>query len=281
MLCCAAWRWACNVTYLIGHWHHWHHYPFGTRRLDAYGTPSQSGPIRGTLLLILMGTAIPNVLAKPKARRIEPDHPAWERWTLTSHILRRTSVRTHQAPIIIILFPLSIIPGRCNPSPDRACTSCALKLATTHAHSSCRTSCLFRKHPRGDAIFCFQTGLIPPPPPTSPPSPSVHAQHHNWDDQLSTYPLYSHRNVNTRVRVGAHYPTSTTRDKRQCLFLTLSYFRRPDTPIYAVPYAFPVSPVLLIQSLLLSIARVTALHAASDSSKKWPLMPSFNAHSLP
>lgn len=126
--------------------------------------------------------------------------------------------------------------------------------------------------------FFFQTAcfLSPRPP---PPPPSVHAQHDNCDDHPSAYPLDSHRNVNTRV--GTRHPTSTTRDIRQCPFPTLSfsYFRYLDTSLFAVLYAFPVSPNLLVHSQ--EFARGTALQAASNSSKKWSLMTSFNAHTSP
>ena len=218
--------------------------------------------------------------AKSKVRRIEPDHsgagyvdkPYSKKDPRYERIKRLSSSFSSHSPIIT---------GRYNPSPDRACTSCALKLETTYHPCSLQLPYFvaFPKTTPRRLVHPFSFKRLASSPRPSSPSPSVHAQHNNCDVLYQLIHLDSRRNANTRV--GTHHPTSTTRDLRQCHFptLSISYFRYLDTSIFAVPYAFPVSPILLIHSQ--EFARVTALEAAPNLSKKWSLMPSFNAYTSP
>ncbi len=172
--------------------------------------------------------------------------------------------------------------SRCNPSPDRACPSCALKLETTYDPCSLQMLCFLpfpKTSPRRFLHpFSFKRLASSLRARASSPSPSVHAQHDNWHDHPPAYPLESHCNVNTRV--GTHHPTltSTIRAKTNDIAafqLSLSLTFHASTRLYSLYHTFSNPPDPF------SFARVTALQAAFNSSKKWLLMPSLNEHTLP
>jgi hypothetical protein len=175
----------------------------------------------------------PQRVREGQERRIEPDHPVLrclgcvdKRYSKKHRSIPRTnasSVYRHHnpySPVIATRRPIALA------SLCALCyVLCALKLATTHPRFSCRLSAVSLRQP--PSPFPFLSNRLASSRASSP-SPPLHAQH-DWDNQPSHHPVYSHRNVNTRVgtQPNVHYTRQTTVPLSSSLFLLFS------TPRYA------------------------------------------------